>query len=115
MLSAKQEDTLTKSYQETFDVLLNVVMDQSPDNQLEYNYAEQMGLVSHVVALKCVVLNQMSDIIKLLNREEADRAADVYDWLLQQLSKARQTACRSVRTALKILPTNVDIATKLCA
>lgn len=92
MLSANQEDTLTKNYQATFDTLLNAAMDHMPDTQLMPARCEQLGLVSQVVALKCVVLNRVPDIIKLINREEADRAAELYDWLLQQLSEACRTA-----------------------
>ena len=115
MLSAKQEDKLTKSYQATFDTLLNAAMDQTSDTQLMPARYEQLGLISRVVALKCVVLPQVPDIIKLINREEADRAAELYDWLLQQLSDTSQTAHRSVRTAIKKVPSNVDICQRVCA
>lgn len=114
MLSAKQADTLTKSYQAAFDTLLNAAMDQISDTQLMPARYEQLGLVSQVVALKCVVLNRMPDIIKLLNREEADRANDLYHWLLQQLSEASRTARRSVRTAIKKVPSNADICQRVC-
>ena len=115
MLSAKQADTLTKNYQATFDALLNAAVDQMSDTQLMPARDEQLGLVSQVVALKCVVLPQVPDIIKLINREEADRASELYDWLLQQLSKASRTARRSVRTAIKKVPSNVDICQRVCA
>ena len=115
MLSKEQQQTLTKHYQATFDVLLNAAMDQTLDTQPMPARYEQLGLVSRVVALKCVVLKQVPDIISVINREEADTANELYDWLLQQLSEASRTARRSVRAALKTLPTNVDIATKLCA
>lgn len=116
MLSAKQEDTLTKNYQATFGTLLNAAMDQTPDVQLMPTpvRTEQLGLVSQVVALKCVVLPQVPDIIKLINREEADRAVDLYHWLLQQLSEASQTAHRSVRAAIRKVPSNVDICQRVC-
>lgn len=114
MLSAKQEDTLTKSYQATFDALLNTAMDQTSDTQLMPARYEQLGLVSQVVALKCVVLPQVPDIIKLINREEADRAADLYRWLLQQLSEASRTAHQSVRAAIRQVPSNVDICQRVC-
>lgn len=114
MLSAKQEDTLMKSYQATFDVLLNTAMDQALDTQPMPARCEQLGLVSQVVALKCVVLPQVPDIIKLINREEADRAADLYHWLLQQLSEASQTAHRSVHTAIRKVPSNVGICQRVC-
>lgn len=114
MLSAKQEDTLTKNYQAAFDVLLNAAMDQALDTQFMPARYEQLGLVSQVVALKCVVLPQVPDIIKLINREEADRAADLYHWLLQQLSEASQTAHRSVRAAIRKVPSNVDICQRVC-
>ena len=48
MLSAKQEDTLAKSYQVTFDVLLNEAMGQISDTQLMSARYEQLGLVSQV-------------------------------------------------------------------
>lgn len=115
MLSAKQEDTLAKSYQATFDTLLNTAMDQMPDIQLMPARYEQLGLVSQVVALKCVVLNRVPDIIKLINREEADRAADLYDWLLQRLSEVSQTARRSVRAAIRQVPSSADICQRVCA
>lgn len=115
MLSANQEDTLTKSYQATFDALLNAAMDQISDTQLMPARDEQLGLVSQVVALKCVVLKRVPDIIKLINREEADRAADLYYWLLQQLSEARRTARRSVRAAIKQVPSSADICQRVCA
>lgn len=114
MLSAKQEDTLAKNYQATFDVLLNTAMDQALDTQFMPARYEQLGLVSQVVALKCVVLPQVPDIIKLINREEADRAADLYHWLLQQLSEASQTAHRSVRAAIRKVPSDVDICQRVC-
>lgn len=114
MLSAKQADTLTKNYQAAFDALLNTAMDQISDTQLMPARDEQLGLVSQVVALKCVVLPQVPDIIKLINREEADRANDLYHWLLQQLSEASQTARRSVRTAIKKVPSNADICQRVC-
>lgn len=66
MLSAKQEDTLTKNYQAVFDTLLNAAMDQTLDTQFMPARYEQLGLVSQVVALKCVVLPQVPDIIKLI-------------------------------------------------
>lgn len=66
MLSAKQEDTLTKSYQAMFDTLLNEAIDQTLDAQFMPARYEQLGLVSQVVALKCVVLPQVPDIIKLM-------------------------------------------------
>lgn len=115
MLSANQEDTLTKNYQATFDVLLNEAMGQMSDTQLMPARYEQLGLVSQIVALKCVVLPQVPDIIKLINREEADRADDLYCWLLQQLSEASQTACRSVRAAIRKVPLNVDVCQQACA
>ena len=115
MLSAKQEDTLTKSYQATFDTLLNEAMGQISDTQLMPARYEQLGLVSQAVALKCIVLPQVPDIFKLINREEADRAADLYHWLLQQLSEASQTARRSVRAAIRQVPSNVDICQRVCA
>lgn len=115
MLSANQEDTLTKSYQATFDALLNAAMDQISDTQLMPARDEQLGLVSQVVALKCVVLKRVPDIIKLINREEADRAADLYYWLLQQLSEVRRTARRSVRAAIKQVPSSADICQRVCA
>lgn len=114
MLSAKQEDTLTKNYQATFDVLLNTAMDQALDTQFTPARYEQLGLVSQVVALKCVVLPQVPDIIKLINREEADHASELYDWLMQQLSEASQTAHRSVRAAIRKVPSNVDICQRVC-
>lgn len=114
MLSAKQADTLTKNYQAAFDVLLNEAMGQISDAQLMPARYEQLGLVSQVVALKCVVSPQVPDIIKLINREEADRAAELYDWLLQQLSEASQTAHRSVRAAIRQVPSNVDICQRVC-
>lgn len=114
MLSKEQQQTLTKNYQAVFDVLLNTAMDQALDTQCMPARYEQLGLVSQVVALKCVVLPQVPDIIKLINREEADQASELYDWLLQQLSEASQTAHRSVRAAIRQVPTNADIATKLC-
>ena len=114
MLSANQADTLTKSYQAAFDALLNAAMDQTSDTQLMPARDEQLGLVSQVVALKCVVLPQVPDIIKLINREEADRADDLYHWLLQQLSEASRTAHRSVHTAIKKVPSNVDICQRAC-
>lgn len=114
MLSAKQEDTLTKHYQTTFDVLLNTAVDQTLNAQPMPVRTEQLGLVSQVVALKCVVLPQVPDIIKLINREEADRAADLYHWLLQQLSDVSQTAHRSVRAAIRQVPSNVDICQRVC-
>lgn len=114
MLSAKQADTLTKNYQAAFDVLLNTAMDQTLDTQFMPARCEQLGLVSQVVALKCVVLPQVPDIIKLINREEADRAADLYYWLLQQLSEASQTVRRSVRAAIRKVPSNVDICQRVC-
>lgn len=67
MLSAKQADTLTKNYQATFDALLNAAVDQMSDTQLMPARDERLGLVSQVVALKCVVLPQAPDIIKLIN------------------------------------------------
>ena len=115
MLSKEQQQTLTNHYQAAFDTLLNAAMDQTSDTQLMPARYEQLGLVSQVVALKCVVLNRMPDIIKLLNQEEADRTSELYDWLLQQLTDTCLMARRSVRAALKMLPTNADIATKLCA
>ena len=114
MLSAKQADTLTKNYQATFDALLNAAVDQMSDTQLMPARDERLGLVSQVVALKCVVLPQVPDIIKLINREEADRANDLYHWLLQQLSEASRTARRSVRTAIKKVPSNADICQRVC-
>lgn len=114
MLSAKQADTLTKNYQAAFDVLLNAAVDQTLNAQPMPVRTEQLGLVSQVVALKCVVLPQVPDIIKLINREEADRAADLYHWLLQQLSEASQTAHRSVRAAIRQVPSNVDICQRVC-
>ena len=114
MLSAKQADTLTKNYQATFDALLNTAVDQISDTQLMPARYEQLGLVSRIVALKCVVLPQVPDIIKLINREEADRANDLYRWLLQRLSEASRTARRSVRTAIKKVPSNVDICQRVC-
>lgn len=92
-------------------------MDQTSDVQLMPMPAryEQLGLVSQVVALKCVVLPQVPDIIKLINREEDDAANELYHWILRQLTDTCRMACRSVRAALKMLPTNADIATKLCA
>lgn len=115
MLSAKQEDTLAKRYQATFDVLLNAAMDQTLDTQFTPARYEQLGLVSQVVALKCVVLPQVPDIITLINREEVDRAADLYHWLLQQLSEASRIAHRSVHTAIRQVPSNVDICQRVCA
>lgn len=115
MLSAKQEDTLTKNYQATSDALLNAAVDQISDIQLVPARDEQLGLVSQAVALKCVVLLQVPDIIKLINREEADRADDLYCWLLQQLSEASRTARRSVRAAIRQVPSNVDICQRVCA
>ena len=115
MLSAKQEDTLTKSYQATFDTLLNAAMDQISDTQLMPARYEQLGLVSQVVALKCVVLPQVPGIIKLINQEDTDRAADLYHGLLQQLSKASRTARRSVHAAIRKVPSNVDICQQVCA
>ena len=117
MLSAKQEDTLTKNYQATFDALLNEAMGQISDIDTQFMPARyaQLDLVSQVVALKCVVLPQVPDIIKLINREEADRAADLYHWLLQQLSEASQAARRSVRTAIRKVPSSVDICQRVCA
>lgn len=115
MLSTKQADTLTKSYQAAFDVLLNAAVDQISDTQLMPARDEQLGLVSQVVALKCVVLPQVPDIIKLINREEADQATDLCNWLLQQLSDASRTARRSVRTAIRKVPSNVDICQRVCA
>lgn len=114
MLSAKQADTLTKNYQASFDTLLNAAMDQTLDTQFTPARDEQLGLVSQVVALKCVVLPQVPDIIKLINREEADQASDLYHWLLQQLSEASQTAHRSVRAAIRKVPSNVDICQRVC-
>lgn len=116
MLSAKREDTLTKNYQATFDTLLNAAMDQTSDVQLMPMpvRTEQLGLVSQVVALKCVVLPQVPDIIKLINREEADQASELYDWLMQRLSEARRTAHRSVRAAIRKVPSNVDICQRVC-
>lgn len=117
MLSAKQADALTKSYQAVFDALLNAAMDQTSDVQLMPMpvRTEQLGLVSQVVALKCVVLKQVPDIIKLLNQEDTDRAAELYDWLLQQLSEASRTARRSVRAAIRQVPSNADICQQACA
>lgn len=114
MLSKEQQQTLTKHYQATFDVRLNAAMDQTLDTQPMPARYEQLGLVSRVVALKCVVLPQVPDIIKLINREEADRAAELYDWLLQQLSEASRTARRSVRAAIRKVPSNVDICQRVC-
>lgn len=114
MLSANQADMLTKSYQAAFDALLNAAMDQISDTQLMPARYEQLGLVSQVVALKCVVLNQVPDIIKLLNQEEADHAAELYDWLLQQLSEASRTARRSVRAAIRQVPSSADICQRVC-
>lgn len=114
MLSANQADTLTKNYQAAFDVLLNAAVDQALDTQPMPVRIEQLGLVSQVVALKCVVLKQVPEIIELLKREEADRAVDLYDWLLQQLSEVRQTARRSVRVAIRQVPSNVDICQRVC-
>ena len=114
MLSAKQEDTLAKSYQATFGTLLNAAMDQTLGTQLMPARYEQLGLVSQVVALKCVVLPQVPDIITLINREEADHAADLYHWLLQRLSEASRTARRSVRAAIRQVPSNVDICQRVC-
>ena len=76
MLSKEQQQTLTNHYQVTFETLLNAAMDQKSDVQLMPMPAryEQLGLVSQVVALKCVVLPQVPDIIKLINREEDDAA-----------------------------------------
>lgn len=114
MLSANQADTLTKHYQATFDALLNAAVDQTSDTQLMPARDERLGLVSQVVALKCVVLPQVPDIIKLINQEEADRAAELYDWLLHQLSEASRTARRSVRAAIRQVPSNVDICQRIC-
>lgn len=116
MLSAKQEDTLTKNYQAAFDVLLNAAMDQTSDVQLMPMpvRTEQLGLVSHIVTLKYVVLNRVPDIIKLLNQEDTDRAAELYDWLLQQLSEVRRTARRNVRVAIRQVPSSVDICQRVC-
>ena len=115
MLSANQADTLTKSYQAAFDVLLNAAMDQTPDVQLIPMpvRTEQLGLISQVVTLKCVVLKRVPDIIKLLNQEDTDRAAELYDWLLQQLSEVRRTARRSVRVAIRQVPSSVDICQRV--
>ena len=77
MLSKEQQQTLTNHYQVTFETLLNAAMDQTSDTQLMPVRCEQLGLVSQVVALKCVVLPQVPDIIKLINREEADRASEL--------------------------------------
>ena len=115
MLSKEQQQTLTNHYQVTFETLLNAAMDQASDTQLMPVRCEQLGLVSQVVALKCVVLPQVPDIIKLINREEADRASELYDWLLQQLSEASRTARRSVRAAIRKVPSNVDICQRVCA
>lgn len=115
MLSKEQQQTLTNHYQVTFETLLNAAMDQTSDTQLMPVRCEQLGLVSQVVALKCVVLPQVPDIIKLINREEADRASELYDWLLQQLSEASRTARRSVRAAIRKVPSNVDICQRVCA
>lgn len=115
MLSKEQQQTLTNHYQATFDALLNAAVDQISDTQLMPARYEQLGLVSRVVALKCVVLPQVPDIIKLINREEADTANELYHWILRQLTDTCRMARRSVRAALKMLPTNADIATKLCA
>lgn len=115
MLSAKQADTLTKHYQATFDTLLNAAVDQISDTQLMPARYEQLGLVSQVVALKCVVLPQVPDIIKLINREEADRADDLYCWLLQQLSEASRTARRSVHAAIRKVPSSAGICQRVCA
>lgn len=114
MLSANQADMLTKSYQAAFDTLLNAAMDQISDTQLMPARYEQLGLVSQVVALKCVVLNRVPDIIKLLNQEEADQAVELYDWLLQQLSEASRTARRSVRTAIRQVPSSADVCWRIC-
>lgn len=115
MLSKEQQQILTNHYQVTFETLLNAAMDQTSDTQLMPVRCEQLGLVSQVVALKCVVLPQVPDIIKLINREEADRASELYDWLLQQLSEASRTARRSVRAAIRKVPSNVDICQRVCA
>lgn len=117
MLSKEQQQILTNHYQVTFETLLNAAMDQTSDVQLMPMPAryEQLGLVSQVVALKCVVLPQVPDIIKLINREEDDAANELYHWILRQLTDTCRMARRSVRAALKMLPTNADIATKLCA
>lgn len=116
MLSANQADTLTKSYQAAFDVLLNAAMDQTSDVQLMPTSVrtEQLGLVSRVVALKCVVLPQVPDIIKLINREDADRVDDLYHWLLQQLSEVRRIARRNVRVAIRQVPSSADICQRVC-
>ena len=116
MLSTNQADTLTKSYQAAFDALLNAAMDQTSDVQLMPMpvRTEQLGLVSHVVTLKYVVLKRVPDIIKLLDQEDTDRAADVYDWLLQQLSEVRRTARRNVRVAIQQVPSSVDICQRVC-
>lgn len=117
MLSKEQQQILTNHYQVTFETLLNAAMDQTSDVQLMPMPAryEQLGLVSQVVALKCVILPQVPDIIKLINREEDDAANELYHWILRQLTDTCRMARRSVRAALKMLPTNADIATKLCA
>ena len=117
MLSKEQQQTLTNHYKVTLDVLLNAAMDQTSGTQLVPMPArhEQLGLVSQVVALKCVVLKQVPDIISVINREEADTANELYHWILRQLTDTCRMARRSVRAALKMLPTNADIATKLCA
>lgn len=117
MLSKEQQQTLTNHYKVTLDVLLNTAMDQTSGTQLVPMPAryEQLGLVSQVVALKCVVLKQVPDIISVINREGADTANELYHWILRQLTDTCRMARRSVRAALKMLPTNADIATKLCA
>ena len=115
MLSANQADTLTKSYQAAFGTLLNAAMDQISDTQLMPARYAQLGLVSQVIALKCVILNRMPDIIKLMNQEEADRTTELYDWLLQQLSEASRTARRSVRAAIRQVPSSADICQRVCA
>lgn len=115
MLSKEQQQTLTNHYQVTFDTLLNAAMDQSIPDQPILRNDEGVFLVSHVITTKYLVLKQVPDIISVINREEADTANELYHWILQQLTDTCRMARRSVRAALKMLPTNADIATKLCA
>lgn len=115
MLSKEQQQTLTNHYQVTFDTLLNTAMDQSIPDQPILGNDEGVFLVSHVITVKYLVLKQVPDIISVINREEADTANELYHWILRQLTDTCRMARRSVRAALKMLPTNADIATKLCA
>lgn len=115
MLSKEQQQTLTNHYQVTFDTLLNAAMDQSIPDQPILGNDEGVFLVSHVITVKYLVLKQVPDIINTINREETNTVNELYHWILQQLTDTCRMARRSVRTALKILPTNADIATKLCA